>query len=613
MSAQKDKIRIGGASGYWGDSQEAPKQLLTRGDIDYLVFDYLAEVTMSLLVRAKQKNDKAGYARDFVEQVMRPLLPEIKKRGVRVIANAGGVNIEACAQALREVADELDIALKIGTVEGDNLMPRLSELKELNIQEMFTGVDLPSSLISANAYLGAFPIAQALGEGAEVVITGRCVDSAVTLAPLIHEFGWGPSDYDRLASGTIAGHIIECGTQATGGNFTDWRDTVDDWDDMGYPIAECYPDGRFKITKPQGTGGLVSRLTISEQTLYEIGDPGAYIVPDVVCDVRDMKITETGPDEVEISNIRGRAPTDSFKVSATYSDGFRATYIMVITGFDAVEKAEASANAILKRTRRIMTERGFGDYHSTAIHIIGADTLWGAQAHGQGQGQAQPAREVVMQLDVRHGDRKALDVFAKETTGSVLAMTTGRCTAGVAGRPKVTPVMALYSFLLAKAFIEPKIFVDGEGVVTTPIEMSFSNTSEPPQLINSIEDVALPNDAVEVELVALAVARSGDKGNDANIGVIARAPEYLPWIKLALTEDKVRGGFSHFVEGDVSRYEAPGLLGLNFYLKKSLGGGGTSSMHLDSQAKTYAQQILTMRVKIPVELASKIKAAEAGR
>ena len=434
MSVSMSKtIRIGGASGFWGDSQDAPRQLVMGGDIDYLVFDYLAEVTMSILVRAKEKNSEAGYARDFVDLVMKPLLREIKSRGIKVIANAGGVNVGACAAALAKVAEEAGIELKIGTVEGDDLLPRAAELKAAKTKEMFSGTELPDSLISANAYLGAFPIAAALDAGAEVVITGRCVDSAVSLGALVHEFGWGPDDFDKLAAGTLVGHIVECGAQTTGGNFTDWRDVADGWADMGYPIAECDGDGGFTISKPEGTGGLVSHLTVGEQILYEIGDPGAYIVPDVICDFRCLKLEETGPDKLRITGVKGRAPTRTYKVSATYRDGYRAGMATVITGFDAVEKARNFADALLQRTRRLFAERNLGDYRNTAVHLVGAETLWGENADAR----APMAREITMRLDVRHDERVAMELFSKEATGVSLSMTTGRCSGGAAGRPRL--------------------------------------------------------------------------------------------------------------------------------------------------------------------------------
>jgi len=599
IEPSKSSVRIGGAAGYWGDSQEAPKQLVMQGDIDYLVFDYLAEVTMSILVRAKAKDPDAGYAKDFVALVMKPLIREIKARGIKVVANAGGVNVQACAKALAEVATETGTDLKIGTVEGDDLLGQIDELRADGITEMFSGAPLPNDLISANAYLGAFPIAAALDAGADVIITGRCVDSATTLGPLIHEFGWRPEDYDKLASGTLAGHIIECGAQTTGGNFTDWRDVADGWDDMGYPIAECRPDGTFTISKPDGTGGLVSRLSVGEQILYEIGDPRAYIVPDVVCDFSGAVLAETGRDQLKISGVRGRPPTPTFKVSSTYRDGYRATAATVITGFDVTEKGEAFAKALIKRTRRLFKERNLGDYRDTALHLIGAETLWGGNANAD----ASKAREITVRLDVRHDERAALDLFSKETTGVALSMITGRCSAGAAGRPKITPVVAQFAFLIEKGRVTQTVRMNGQEIAVAP----FITSPQPASAEDSPAAAAQPNgDMVDVPLIALAVARSGDKGNNANVGVMVRNPEYLEWVRLGVTAERVRQWFAHTVEGEVHRFDLPGFHAVNFLMTNCLGGGGTSSLHLDNMGKTYGQQILAMPVAVPRDLAEKL-------
>ncbi|OUR79561.1 terpene utilization protein AtuA [Alphaproteobacteria bacterium 46_93_T64] len=588
-------IRIGGASGYWGDSQDAPRQLVMHGDVDYLVFDYLAEVTMSILVRAKEKSPDLGYARDFVDLVMKPLIHDIKSKGIRVVVNAGGVNVPACAAALQKVADEAGVSLKIGTVEGDNLLDQLDELQENGINEMFSGAPLPEKVISANAYLGAFPIAAALNAGADVVITGRCVDSAVTLGPLIHEFGWREDDFDKLASGTLAGHIIECGAQATGGNFTDWRDTVDGWDNMGYPIAVCRNDGNFAITKPADTGGIVSRLSVGEQILYEIGDPAAYIMPDVVCDFTEVQLKETQADWLEVSGVKGLPPTPTYKVSATYRDGYRATASTIITGFEAVEKGQAYSDALIKRTRRLFAERNFGDYRGVATHIVGADTLWGDNATSQ----ALATREVTARIDVRHDEKAALELFSKETTGVGLSMTTGRCSAGAAGRPKVTPVVAMFSFLVDKEKVSAKVCINGAEISynspTVKIDSKKNLTALVPE---SVVPVQIEN-AISIPLIKLAVARSGDKGNNANIGVMARKSEYLDYIRASITEDSVANWFSHTLQGDVTRFEVPGMQALNFLMTDCLDGGATSSLHLDNMGKTYAQQILAMPVLIP--------------
>ena len=290
----RETVRIGCAAAFWGDSNAGAEQLVRRGNIDFLVFDYLAEITMSLLARARARKPELGYVPDFVEAVA-PLLSEIKQKGIRVVSNAGGINPHAAANALRSRAMAAGIALDIAVVTGDDLMDRADEIRAAGVTEMFSGAALPEKLTTMNAYLGAQPIAVALDRGADVVITGRCVDSAVVLGPLVHAFGWSWGDYDLLAQGSLAGHLLECAAQVTGGIFTDWRD-VPGWDDMGMPIAECGAAGPFVISKPEGTGGLVNTLSVGEQMLYEIGDPAAYVLPDVVCDFRGVTMTACGPD-----------------------------------------------------------------------------------------------------------------------------------------------------------------------------------------------------------------------------------------------------------------------------------------------------------------------------
>jgi hypothetical protein len=587
-------VRIGGGSGYWGDTQTAPRQLVEKGQINYLVFDYLAENTMSVLARARAQSKDDGYAIDFVTLVMKPLVKQIVERGVKVVANAGGVNLEACGAALARVAEEAGVKIKIGLVTGDDLMPQEAKLRAAGVKEMFTGQPLPGKLMSMNAYLGALPIAAALDAGADVVVTGRCVDSAVSLGPLVHEFGWKADDYDRLAAGTLAGHLIECGAQVTGGNFTDWRDVADGWDDMGFPIVECSADGSFVLSKPEGTGGLVSPLSVGEQMLYEIGDPQAYVVPDVVCDFSGVTMEQVGPNRVLVRGGRGYPATSTYKVSTTYRDGFRSTGIMTITGFDAVEKARRDLEAVVLKTQRLFRDRGLEDYRGTASHVIGSETLWGENARPE----AALSREVVARLDVHHDERDAVELFSKEFTGMGLCTSTGRCPAGPTGRPKVTPVVRLYSFLVPKADVPLRVTVDGHEVpVRIPTEGGYDRSRV---IQNQAGADSLPDGPrTWVPLIRLAVARSGDKGNDANVGVIARRPEYLPAIRRALTEQAVARYFGHVLKGKVERYEVPGIHGLNFVLHETLGGGGPASLHLDHQAKTYAQQILAHRIEIP--------------
>jgi Acyclic terpene utilisation family protein AtuA len=569
----KKIVRIGGASGYWGDTSSAPRQLLEKGDIHYLVFDYLAEVTMSILAKLRARSEEAGYAVDFVTAAMRPLIGEIARKKIKVIANAG-------------------VSLKIGVVEGDDLMPRFAELRGSNIREMQSGAPLPEKILSANAYLGAFPIAAALAAGADIVITGRCVDSALVLGPLIHEFGWKPDDFDRLAAGSLAGHLLECGAQVTGGNFTDWREVADGWDDMGFPIAEVKADGTFIVTKPAGTGGLVSPLTVGEQLLYEIGDPQNYILPDVVCDFSGVRLIEDGRDRVRVEGARGRPPTATYKVSATWPGGFSSIGTMTVVGFEAAERARRNGEAILKKSRKMLADGGLGDYRRANMNVIGTETLYGANAR-----PANEAREVVLRLAIHHEKNEGAELFSREFVGSGLSMATGRCSVA-AGRPNVSPVVRLYSFLIDKDKVPVSVSVNGKPVTFTPGRIFVAAEPSAKSLPETMPALP-PGRRIEVPLVKLAVARSGDKGNDANIGVMARRAEYLPAIRAALTSTALKTYFAHYAEGPVERYDLPGLHALNFVLRESLGGGGTSSANLDTQAKTYAQLLLAFPVPVP--------------
>ena len=333
-------VRIGGASAFWGDSAFAAPMLL-KAPLDYLVFDYLAETTMAIMAKMKEKRPESGYALDFVDITMRQIAPQLESTGVKVIANAGGINPLACKAALDKVLGELGVNLKVGVVLGDDLQAHADTLRAAGVAEMYSGATLPDQLTSINAYLGARPIAALLDRGCDIVLTGRVVDSAVTLGACMHEFGWRDDEYDRLAGASLAGHIIECGAQATGGLFTDWQLACDTWHNIGYPIVEMEADGAFTVTKPEGTGGLVTVGTVAEQLVYEIGDPGAYHLPDVACDFTAVTIVQEqssggggsgggGTDRVRVSNARGQPPTSEYKATATYFDGWRNEAILVI-------------------------------------------------------------------------------------------------------------------------------------------------------------------------------------------------------------------------------------------------------------------------------------------
>lgn len=594
----KEIIRIGCGAGFWGDSPDGPRQLVRTGGIDYLVLDYLAEITMSILARMKAKRPDLGYATDFVTMVMQPLAKEIAEKRIRVVTNAGGVNPEACRDALAAVFKAAGVDLKIAVVRGDDLSGRIEDYRRDGVREMFSGAALPERIASVNAYLGAFPIAAALEAGADIVLTGRCVDSAIVLGPLIHEFGWKEDDYDLLSAGSLAGHVVECGTQATGGIITDWRDAAAGWDNMGFPIAECRADGSFELTKPAGTGGLVSPMTIGEQIVYEVGDPAAYVLPDVTCDWTAVKLEQAGKDRVRVSGARGRAPTDSFKVSATYADGYRTAVTMMIAGRDAVEKAETVGKAILARSTRLMQEAGMPGFSETSVEVLGGEASYG------GSSRARASREVVLKLAVRHPNKEALQIFGREIYPAATAMAQG-LTGFAGGRPEPQPVVRLFSFLARKDGVPVEVEIDGNAI---PVKASLAHpaASSPPdrQTVPSrplTADRPGEQKVATIPLVALAHGRSGDKGDIANIGVLARRPEFVPVLRQALTPDAVRAYLAHFAKGKVERFEWPGLDAFNFLLHEGLGGGGIASLRHDPQGKAMAQILMDMPVDVPAD------------
>lgn len=589
---RKTTLRIGCGAGFWGDSPEGPKQLVEKGRIDYLVLDYLAEITMSLLAKARAKDPNGGFPGDFPDVIARLAKP-IKAQGIKVVTNAAGVNPHACKAAIEEKLKALDIDLTIAVVIGDDLLDRAQELRESGYTEMFDGSAFPAAPWSINAYLGAFPIAAALAAGADIVLTGRCVDSAIVLGPLIHEFGWSPQDYDKLAMGSLAGHIVECGTQGSGGIVTDWRDIVGDWDNVGFPIAECEPDGRFVISKPDGTGGRITPATVSEQIVYEVGDPAAYILPDVVCDFSRITLRQVGQDRVEVSGATGRAPTTSYKVSATYQDGFRCMGTLMVGGVDAAPKALRTGEAILKRTRRLFSERGMADYRRTDIEVLGANANYGADP------AQSAAREVILKVAVQHDDRKALDLFGREFIPAATAMAQG-ITGFAGGRPSPSPLVRLFAFLIPKAQVPVTVEVGG-GKIAYDWQAHARLGQDLPPTIALPEGDTLTNivDGAVVPLIALAFGRSGDKGDAANIGVLARRAEFLPVLRAQLTAEAVKRYFAHFVLGEARRFEWPGLQGFNFLLGNTLGGGGMASLRYDPQGKMLAQILMDFPIRIP--------------
>jgi hypothetical protein len=591
-------VRIGGASGFWGDSSVGAPQLVARGEVDYLVFDYLAEFTMSILAAARGKNPQLGYATDFVAVTLKAILKDVLARNIRVISNAGGVNPQACADAIAALAAEQGLQVKIAVVLGDDASALLPQLRSEGVREMQSGAPLPEKVLTANAYLGALPIRRALDAGAQIVVTGRCVDSAVTLGALMHEFDWSPADYDKLAQGSLAGHILECGCQATGGLHTDWE-AVPDWAHIGYPVLECHADASFVATKPAGTGGLVNTAVISEQMLYEIGDPRRYLLPDVSCDFTGVSLAQLGPDRVQVRGARGLAPGPDYKVSATYLDGFRCNAQLTIIGIDAARKARRTGEAILERTRELFAQQGLADYSRTRIEVLGSETAYfGPQA------RTGAVREAVLRLAVMHPQKAALDLFAREIAPAGTSWSPG--TTGADGRPSPSPAIRQFAFLLDKRRLQPVVLLEGkdlaidvpcgQGAVPAPT-VRAEPVEAPPGPSTSSGRTA--GDWVEVPLIRLAYARSGDKGDSSNIGVIARRPEWLPLLREQLTEQRVALWLAHLVHGQVTRYDVPGIHALNFLCTQALDGGGMASLRNDPLGKGMAQILLTMPIAVP--------------
>ena len=596
-------IRIAGASGFWGDSDMAVPQFLTAAEngqsLDYIVFDYLAEITMSIMARARAKNPDMGYATDFLSAVIKPHIRALAKQNIKLISNAGGTNPVACAAAVRAIIADAGLDLKVAVVTGDDLTPRAAEFADS--REMFSGQPFPDpeNIASINAYLGAFPIAAALDKGADIVITGRCVDSAVTLGACIHEFGWGSDDLDCLAGGSLAGHILECGPQATGGNFTDWESIADSMDNAGYPITEIASDGSFTTTKPEGTGGIVNIGTIGEQMLYEIGDPQAYILPDVICDFSNVDLQQVDDNRVSLSGAIGHAAPDSYKTSATYSDGWKLVVPFFFIGMGAKKKAESFAANALKRVRAKLRASNSGDFDDVLIETLGDDSHFGAF------GQAVEAREVVLKIGVKHRDPKAAMLLLKEATGMGLATPPG-LSLFAGARAKPSPVVRLFSLLVPKSQVPVSVTVgaaahDFSKAPGTAFDPASITRPAPPVLPESDEAMT------EVPLIQLAWGRSGDKGDKANIGILPRNKKYAPWIWHALNQDIVRERFAHFLArpddpASVERFYLPGTGAINFLLHDILGGGGIASLRNDPQGKSYAQILLTAPVSIPNSL-----------
>ena len=588
-------VRIGGACAFIGDSLTGPRQLAHAEGMQYLVFDYLAEMTLSSFAQARKADPSRGYAQDFIDVALREVLAVCMARGIRLVANAGGLNPRGCAAAIESLARELGCAPRVAFIEGDDALELMPALAAEGVRDFYDGTPMPAGIDSANVYLGALPIARALALGADIVVTGRIVDSATTLGILMHEFGWRADQHDLLAAGSLAGHILECGPQATGGIFTDWE-TVPQWERIGYPFVDCGADGRFTVGKPEGTGGCVTVATVSEQILYEVGDPGCYVLPDVVCDFRSVRVSQAGIDRVRVEGARGVPPPPTYKLSASWQDGFRCIAQLSVFGTDAVPKARRTGEALLARVRGLLADKGWSDFDKVAITVLGAEDGYGPHA------KTPSLREAMARVAVTHASREALELFSREARAPGVSFAPGT-TSGSAltlnGRAAVEPRYRLFSCLVDKRRLPvPRVMMGG-----TSTEVPVPVGGGPPPASDGVRagPSAAPAGGAPsraVPLISLAHGRSGDKGDSSNIAVIARRPEDLPLLRRELTPERVRAYLAHLVRGEVIRYEVPGLNALNFLLTGALDGGGPTSLRPDPMGKGMAQMLLDMPVQL---------------
>jgi hypothetical protein len=572
-------VRIGAATAFFNDSRMGIAQLLEKTDkLDYIIFDFLAESVMGGLGRALATGAGQGFAADFAPGYILPHLQTLLDRRIRIIANAGGLNPAACAADLKRGAEALGLTVGIGVVEGDDLTARMDEIVGPETRDMFDGSSVLEKAQSADrinslvAYTGAFPVAAAIAAGADVVITGRAVDSAMALGPLIHEFGWGPDQFDLLAAGTLAGHLLECSAQVTGGTFTDWRD-VPDWAGIGMPIGECSADGNLVITKPDGTGGLVSVGTVAEQLLYEVSDPQRYYVADVICDFTDVRLRQIGPDRVEVTGARGLGRTANYKASLTYDQGWRASALIPIIGLEAAAKAQRLGQELFARTTMLLRQSQLPPLTRTHCEVIG----------GEGAGPT----TALCRLAADHPDQEGAQILVREQDSAISHMAVGiSLTLAASARP----IQRIAGFLVPKSIVSQRVSLDGQPVafaVATDAKGHEADAPTPPfpELPGDIDPL------LTVPLIRLAWARSGDKGNLFNVAVISREPQFLPYIAAALTPEAIAAHYG-LVLGlgtapGVDRFSVPGIL---------------ASVSMDCVAKGRAQLLLDLPIPVSAAL-----------
>ena len=592
-SSSKPPVRIGNAQAFWGDRSDAASEMLARvPDLDYLTMDYLAEVSMSILAAQRDRNPDLGYPEDFVD-VVRSLAPYWGGGGkCRLIANAGGLNPLACAKRCAAVLEEAGCRpLTIAVVTGDSVLPLLKDRAgdSKAFRNLDTGDELEAvrdRLVTANAYLGAESIALALEGGADIVITGRVADPSLAVAPCLHHFGWQSDDWDRLAGATVAGHLIECGTHVTGGISTDWL-SVPDPAQIGFPIVEVSDDGSCVVTKPPGTGGRVSELTVKEQLLYEIGDPGRYLSPDVTVSFLGLSVEDLGDDRVRVRGARGAARPETLKVSATYRDGYRAAGMLTIVGEDAVTKARRAGEIVLERVQSAGHE-----LRSSLVECLGAGDVVHTTGSEAASLKAGSLRETVLRISVESATREGAERFTRELIPLVTAGPPG--TTGYAeGRPRVHPVIRYWPCLAHRGRTSPALeFVRTKGVASVAATATKSSTfvSTPTASMSRTSAVpeATPITSARGTLSEIACVRSGDKGTGSNVGVIARTPAAYERLRRELTVERVQAFYAPQGVESVQRFEVPNLGALNFLLHGVL----RNSLRTDVQGKALGQALL---------------------
>lgn len=582
-----DKVIIANCSGFFGDRLSAAKEMVQGGPIDFLTGDYLAELTMAILFRSKMKDPGSGYVSTFLRQ-MEQVMGECLDRKIRVVSNAGGLNPKALAEELKRIATELGLHPKIAYIEGDDLMARLSELQDAGEQfvHMDKGIALADSramTISANAYLGCWGIVEALKQGADIVVGGRISDASLAVGPAAWRFGWKKDDWDRLAGATAAGHIIECGAQATGGNYS-FIDEVPSFRKVGFPVAEISSDGSFVITKHPGTGGLVSVDTVKAQLLYEIAGP-SYLTPDVVARFDTIEISQQGPDRVSIQGVKGEPPTDTTKVCINTLGGYRNSMTIILTGLDIEKKARIVEEILFD------TLGGREQFDKINVQLIRSD---------KPDPQTNEEAFAYLRITVIDKDQKKVAKVSSKIVELALANIPGF--AGTAPPSKGTPAIVYWPALVSNRYIQQNVVVDDIEFVVQSIQAPVGFT--PPEAPEPDLPQVDKGGTVRMPLGRVFAARSGDKGGNANLGIWGRTPEAYVFLKEILTIEKLKELFADLRDYEIERYELPNLFAVNFYIRGILGEGAAASMKLDVQAKTLGEYLRARIVDMPEAIVS---------